>query len=89
MMDFLEELLEFPCSFPVKAVGKGIDDFEDLVVSILQRHVPDLGEDCVTSRPSKQGTYLAVTVTFMAESRVQLEAIYRELSDHERVLMVF
>ena len=88
-MGFLEDLLEFPCSFPLKAVGKGIDDFEDLVVSIVQRHVPTLGEGCVTSRPSRQGKYLAVTVTFIAESKVQLEAIYRELGDHERVLMVF
>lgn len=85
----LEDLLEFPCSFPLKAVGKGIDDFEDVVLSILQRHVSALGEGCVKSRPSKQGKYLAVTVTFIAESRVQLEAIYRELTDHERVLMVF
>jgi len=88
-MGFLEEVLDFPCSFPLKAVGEGTDDFEDLVLSIVQRHVLTLGEVCVTSRPSKQGKYLAVTVTFIAESKVQLEAIYRELGDHERVLMVF
>lgn len=88
-MDCLEDLLEFPCSFPLKALGKGADDFEDLVLSILQRHVATLDDGCVTSRRSKQGKYLAVTVTFVAESKVQLEAIYRELGSHERVLMVF
>ena len=45
MMDFLEDLMEFPCSFPIKAVGKGTDDFEELVLSIVQRHVPILGVD--------------------------------------------
>ncbi len=84
-----EDLLEFPCSFPLKAIGKATGDFEALVLSILQRHVPALEEGCVASRPSKQGKYLAVTVTFVAESKVQLEAIYRELGNHERVLMVF
>jgi putative lipoic acid-binding regulatory protein len=88
-MDLLGDLLEFPCSFPLKAVGKGPDDFQDVVLSVLQRYVSSLGNDCVTSRQSKQGKYLAVTVTFVAENKAQLEAIYRELGNHERVLMVF
>ena len=89
MLDLTEDLLEFPCAFPVKAIGKGRDDFEALVVSILQRHVPDLAEDAVTSRPSRNGKYLAVTVTFTAESKEQLHGRYQALRDHDRVLMVF
>jgi putative lipoic acid-binding regulatory protein len=88
-MNLSEDLLQFPCSFPLKAIGKGKDDFEDAVLSIVHRHLPTLEEGCVKSRPSKQGKYLAVTVTFTAQSKAQLEAIYQELGAHEQVLMVF
>ena len=81
-------LFEFPCSFPLKAIGRAGDDFEALVVSIVRRHVPGLDGGAVTSRPSRAGKYLAVTVTFTAASQAQLDALYRELSAHERVMMV-
>jgi uncharacterized protein len=41
----------------------------------------------VTSRPSRGGKYLAVTVTFVAESRPQLDALYLEISQTKRILM--
>ena len=88
-MDLCEDLLTFPCSFPLKAIGKRKEDFEAVVLSIVHRHVSTLDEGSVKSRSSAQGTYLAVTVTFTAQSKTQLEAIYQELSAHEQVLMVF
>lgn len=80
--------LEFPCLFPVKVFGRDEDEFEALVVSILRRHVPDLHPENVSSRSSDGGKYLAVTATFIAESRKQLDALYMELSAQDRVLMV-
>jgi putative lipoic acid-binding regulatory protein len=38
-------------------------------------------------RDSRGGNYLSVTVTIRAESRAQLDAIYRDLTGDERVLM--
>jgi len=67
-------------------MGRNADDFEGFVVSVVQMHVP-LSERTVTTRPSRNGNFLSVTVTFVAESREQLDAIYQELSDHQRVLM--
>lgn len=81
-------LLEFPCVFPVKVIGKDSDGFRESVVEIVRRHVPDLSDDAVTTRSSSGGKYLAVTVTFLAQSREQLDAIYRELSRHEQVVYV-
>ena len=88
MTDIEESALEFPCVFPLKAIGIGPDDFEGIVISIVRRHVPTLGEGAVASRPSSGGKYLSVTATFTAESRTQLDAIYRDLNNHERVVMV-
>lgn len=89
MVDLTDDLLEFPCSFPLKAIGKTTSDLEALIYTVLCKHVSSLDKGCVTCRPSKKGKYLSVTVTFMAESKEQLEGIYQELSAHEDVLMVF
>lgn len=82
-----DSLLEFPCEFPIKAFGAADDDFDALVVSLVRRHVPDLGEANVYSRLSNGGRYMSVTVTINATSREQLDAIYRELTDEARVVM--
>lgn len=87
MTDDQESIMTFPCEFSVKAMGLAADDFDALVVEIVRRHVNDLGENAVKSKPSRKGKYLSVTVTFTASSRRQLDAIYQALTDHERVLM--
>ncbi len=79
-------LLKFPCDFSIKVMGKATDNFELLVVEIVRRH--DLKENAVTLRRSSNGKYLSVTVSFIAQSRKQLDALYTELSGHERVTMV-
>lgn len=83
-----ETLLEFPTPFPLKAIGVGIDDFEALVIDIVRRHVALFDDSAVSRRLSAGGKYLAVTVTFVAESKAQLDALYLELSAHERVVML-
>jgi hypothetical protein len=88
MNDSEQTLLEFPTRFPLKAIGLGVEDFEEIVVSIVRKHVPALPDDAAISRLSAGGKYLAVTVTFVAESKAQLDALYRELTAHERVVML-
>lgn len=80
-----ETLLEFPCQFPIKAMGKADLEMDILVVEIIRRHAPEIG--AVTTRPSKDGVYLAVTVIIEASSKPQLDAIYQDLTDHPHVLV--
>lgn len=80
-------LLEFPCQFPIKAMGLAQDDFESLVASLVRQHAPDITETDISSRPSKEGKYISITVTVTATSREQLDAIYYELNASEHVLM--
>jgi len=82
-----ETLLEFPCQFAIKAMGKTNIEFDLLVIDIVRRHAPDLHEQSVTTRSSKDANYLAVTVMIQATSKAQLDAIYQDLSDHPLVLM--
>jgi putative lipoic acid-binding regulatory protein len=87
MSDTKETVMEFPCQFPIKAMGKNSDDFEAQVVSLVRKHCPDLSEGAVVCRDSKGGKYLSVTVTVTATSREQLDNIYYELTACEQVLM--
>ena len=82
-----DSLLEFPCRFPIKAMGKAELELDLLVIEIVRRHVADINEGAVTTRPSKDGNYIAVTVIIEASSKQQLDAIYQDLSDHPHVLM--
>ena len=82
-----ETLFEFPCQFPVKAMGKADLELHLLVLEIVRRHAPDTKEDAVTTRPSKDGNFIAVTVMVEASSKKQLDAIYQDLTDHPHVLM--
>lgn len=81
-----ETIMEFPCQFPIKAMGKAEDDFDILIVSIIRNHVADLSENAVKSRLSKEGKFVSITVTVEAESKQQLDNIYYELTNHEKVL---
>ncbi len=82
-----ESLIEFPCRFPIKAMGKSSEHFDALIVEIIRRHVGDLSEGAVSSRPSSNGVYTSVTVVIHAESRGQLDAIYQDLTANPAVLM--
>ncbi len=83
-----DTLLEFPCDFALKVVGLAVQDFEALVVAIVRRHISEDGLVMVASRSSREAKYLSLTVTVRAESQPQLDALYTELSRHERILMV-
>lgn len=82
------EVMTFPTEFRLRVFGLDADDFAIFVMLIVRRHVPELNEDGIDARPSQQGKYLAVRVSFVAESREQLDAIYRDLTAEERVLFV-
>jgi putative lipoic acid-binding regulatory protein len=78
--------LRFPCSFPLKVLGFNTEEFSSAVLSIFQKHLDEDKISC-SRRLSSGDKYLSITVTFTAESRDQLDAIYRELNDHNLVLM--
>ncbi|RDH91870.1 MAG: DUF493 domain-containing protein [endosymbiont of Seepiophila jonesi] len=82
-----ETLLEFPCEFSIKAVGRAEPGFDLLVVEMIRNHVPNLHEGAVKSRSSKGGKWISVTVTIQASSKDQLDAIYLDFTAHEKVVM--
>jgi putative lipoic acid-binding regulatory protein len=88
MTEEVERLLEFPCSFPIKAMGFAGDALELAVLEVVRRHVPDFDATTMEVRRSSAGRYLSLTCTINAISRNQLDAVYRELSTHPLVRIV-
>ena len=82
-----ETLLEFPCEFPIKVFGKAGNDLKATVLEIVRLHAPELNEDSISTRQSHGGKYDALTVTINAQSKVQLDAIYQDLTASPQVLM--
>jgi uncharacterized protein len=83
-----DTLFQFPCDFPLKVMGRRTDDFRSLVLGIVQKHAGAIDPAKIEERPSKDGNYLSLTCTFKARSREQLDALYRELTSCEKVLIV-
>lgn len=82
-----DSLLEFPCAFPIKAMGRADDAFVDLVSAIILDHAKPWDDEAIKVQPSGQGNFVSVTVTIRAISRAQLDAIYVDLTACEKVLM--
>lgn len=83
-----ETLLEFPCDFPLKVMGKTQDGFAQAIVEVVLKHAPEFDAAKVEMRPSKAGNYLSLTCVIRATSKPQLDALYRELTAHPWVKIV-
>jgi putative lipoic acid-binding regulatory protein len=82
-----DALFDFPCDFPIKAMGRAGCNLDMTVVEIVRRHAPDISEGKIYTRDSAQGNYTSVTVVVRATSRAQLDAIYQDLVDCADVIM--
>lgn len=83
-----ETLLEFPCVFPLKIMGKTRDGFAQEVLQVVLRHAADFDSSSMEMRASREGHYISLTCSINATSKAQLDALYRELSAHPGVAVV-
>ncbi len=82
-----QSLLEFPCDFPIKIMGRESAAFRSLAREMVEKHAGPLNDNRVQSALSRNGSFVSVTVTVHAQSQQQLDDIYREISAHVDVLM--
>jgi putative lipoic acid-binding regulatory protein len=86
MDDIKKSALTFPCEFVIKVFGVASDQFEGKVIEIIRKHNPDLHESAIRSRLSKDGKYLALSITVQVESQHALDEIYYDLTSCPFVL---
>jgi uncharacterized protein len=83
----MTQALKFPNEFPIKVMGRHDSDLQALTREIIERHTGPLGDERLKARTSSDGNFLALTYTITAQSREQLDAIYRDLTACTAVLM--
>lgn len=83
-----DSLIEYPCDFPIKVMGETQPGFAQEIMAVVLRHAPEFDAGTMEMRKSRLGKYLSLTVTVRAQSRLQLDDLYRELCDHPMVKMV-
>ena len=81
-------LIDYPCDFPIKIMGRSQPGFAQAVMEVVLHHDPSFKASRMEMRSSKQARYLSLTCTVHATSREQLDALYQELCDHTMVVMV-
>ena len=77
----------FPCDYEIKAMGLDDGRFHELVIGIVRRHCDTVYEDSLRTRASRGGKYVSISIVIEAHSRAQLDAIYDDLTAHDKVLM--
>jgi len=82
------KLLTFPCDFPIKIMGNLTASFKDEIVAIAHKHYPDLKDEQFRTNTSKNGNFLAISVTVHALDQASLDALYQDLSKHPDIKMV-
>jgi putative lipoic acid-binding regulatory protein len=80
-----ESLLKFPADLPLKVFGRNDADFRAEALRIVEKHYGKAYT--VTEQQSRQAAYVSLTITVRAESRAQLDAVYRDFVASERILM--
>ncbi|MDB5922118.1 MAG: hypothetical protein JWN13_1054 [Betaproteobacteria bacterium] len=83
-----DSLLEYPCDFPIKVLGRTQAGFAQTILDVVRSHAPDFDGSTIDMKTSRRGKYLSLTCVIRATSRQQLDDLYRALCDHPMVVMV-
>ena len=68
-------------------MGRVSDNFQVTAVGLVEKHFGKITDDAIAVAPSRNGNFVSVTVTIIAESQEQLDNIYQDLTDHEDILV--
>jgi putative lipoic acid-binding regulatory protein len=71
---------------PIKILGRNDSAFREAAIAIVRTHYG--AEHTVAEQLSRQGAYLSLTITVHAQSREQIDAVYRDLVGEPQILMV-
>lgn len=83
-----DSLIEYPCDFPVKIMGKCEDGFAQDIAQLVLAVDPGFDPLGMEMRASSKGNYLSLTCTVHVSSREQLDGLYRALTAHPLVRVV-
>ena len=83
-----QELLTFPCAYPIKVMMRADAELRAGVDAIVSRHAGAGVVAAATLRQSAQGNFSGVTYTIQARDAEHIAALFADLKDIPGVLMV-
>ena len=83
-----EELIDYPCDFPIKVMGPTNDAFAKTIANVILEHDPAFDASTIETRTSSKGNYSSLTIVVHATSKAQLDQLYIALSSHPMVKIV-
>ncbi len=62
MSDEKPSLLEFPCEFPIKMMGRDSADFQTTARRIVEQHAGPVSDEAIRTSPSRNGRFISITM---------------------------
>ncbi|QDV35213.1 YbeD family protein [Tautonia plasticadhaerens] len=87
--ELLESVHPFPGSYQIRAIGSAEDDFEARVVAAVQEELAGPGEVDHSSRFTKGGRHVSVTLDITVQSAEQVRAIYTRIHTVPGLCLLF
>lgn len=81
-------LITFPSRYVLKVTAIATEMRLETLLAIVKPHVPAIAATDITVKNSSQGKYVSFSVSFMAESQEQLDALYRDLTARKECVFV-
>ena len=81
-------LMQFPCDFQIKIMGKNCPKFQQDISALAYKHFEKSAILSIRVNPSKQNNYLGISMTLHVLNQQTLDALYFDLSKHPDVKMV-
>ncbi len=81
-------MIEFPCDYPIKVLGKEHELFRETVLAVVARHDAEFCRDRVQEKHSTRGNYVSLTVWITATGETQLGNLFEDLKATGLVTMV-
>ncbi|MDA9109475.1 DUF493 domain-containing protein [Woeseiaceae bacterium] len=83
-----ESLIDFPCEFPIKVLGRDDANFYCAAKSILTKHAQTIPDNDIKKNSSKKGNYMALTCVVNVNNQIELDQIYIDFSKNDHILYV-
>ncbi len=68
-------------------MGRDQREFRDAVMTLIEQHAGKIPGDAIRTALSRNGNFLSITITIKAQNQQQLDDIYRDLTEHDEILV--
>lgn len=80
------EAWDFPRFHGVKAIGFSTAEVQNVLISLIEAVNLNFKEDSISSKPSRSGKYISVTIEVHFNNDQEVKRLYGQLHDHPDIV---